>query len=65
MVTGMNSSHQASIWRLGMKNFHTCHQKSRSDGDGLRGFTIETFAKDVFYLRSLSIRKGFDGEEQD
>ena len=24
-----------------MKNFHTCHQKSRSDGDGLRGFTIE------------------------
>ena len=30
-----------TIWRLGMKNFHTCHQKSRSDGDGLRGFAIE------------------------
>ena len=24
-----------------MKNFHTCHYKSHSDGDGLRGFTIE------------------------
>ena len=26
-----------------MKNFHTCHQKSRSDGDGLIGFTIEGY----------------------
>ena len=24
-----------------MKIFHTCHQKNRSDGDGLIGFTIE------------------------
>ena len=32
-----------TVWRLGMKNFHTCHQKSLSDGDGLRGFTIEFF----------------------
>ena len=31
-----------TVWRLGMKNFHTCHQKTRSDGDGLIGFTIET-----------------------
>ena len=30
-----------TVWRLGMKNFHTCHQKTRSDGDGLIGFTIE------------------------
>ena len=30
-----------TVWRLGMKIFHTCHQKSRSDGDGLIGFTIE------------------------
>ena len=30
-----------------MKNFHTCHQKSRSDGDGLRGFTIECFVADI------------------
>ena len=31
-----------TVWRLGMKIFHTCHQKTRSDGDGLIGFTIET-----------------------
>ena len=30
-----------TVWRLGMKIFHTCHQKTRSDGDGLIGFTIE------------------------
>ena len=30
-----------TVWRLGMKIFHTCHQKNRSDGDGLIGFTIE------------------------
>ena len=30
-----------TVWRLGMKIFHTCHQKSCSDGDGLIGFTIE------------------------
>ena len=32
-----------------MKNFHTCHQKSRSDGDGLRGFTIEDMITKVGY----------------
>ena len=30
-----------TVWRLGMKIFHTCHQKMLSDGDGLIGITIE------------------------
>ena len=30
-----------TIWKLGMKSFHACHQKMLSDGDGLIGITIE------------------------
>ena len=34
-----------TVWRLGMKIFHTCHQKMLSDGDGLIGITIESFGE--------------------
>ena len=40
-----------TIWRIGIKKFHTCHQKNCSDGDGLRGFTIESTATIITLLQ--------------
>ena len=44
-----------TVWRLGMKIFHTCHQKSCSDGDGLIGFTIEAIRAIVAITAIMSI----------